>query len=232
MDCEKYAKCMIDSALGQLPPSREAELIAHMSDCAACRQAFKRAKQAAELVDRGMELLVEDEPSPQFAARLHARMAEEPRIGSFWARQFPIAASVLLFVSVVAVVAMTYRKRVTDRRSEPSVASLASRAASGVNAGARPFVALRTLRPRVSRSHARVSMAGQPEVLVAPGEMAALGRFDEALQRYQAAGARLAAQHDDADQPMKLERLEVSPLEVKPIEVPTIPEFTDSSGGF
>lgn len=232
MDCEKYAKCMIDSALGQLPPSREAEVIAHMSDCAACRQAFERAKQAAELVDRGMELLVEGEPSPQFAARLRARMAEEPRIGSFWARQFPIAAGVLLFVSVVAVVAMTYRERVTYRRSEPSVASLASGATSSVGAGARPFVALRTLRPRVSRSHMRISMAARPEVLVEPGQMAALDRFYEASRREQAAGARATTVRDDSDQPMNIEPMAAKPLEVEPIDMPAVSDFTDAWPGF
>ena len=223
---------MSGCALGQSPPLLQSELATHIANCAACRRAHERAQRAADLIDRGMELLVAGEPSPQFAARLYERMAVEPLARNFWARRFPIAASVLLGVSLAAVVVITYVNRRSYRKPEPIVTSLSSRAASELNAAPRFVGVTREPHPRKPGSDAHVSIAAHSEVLVAPGQMAALDRFDKAIQRYQSAGAHAIALHDDADQSTKVERLDVQPLEVQSIEVPAISEFTDSWGGF
>jgi len=232
MDCEKYAEHLTACALGQSPPALQSELAAHIAGCVACRQAYERAQCAADLVNRGMKALVAGEPSPQFAARLRARVADERHTGNFWAGRFPIVASVLLCVTLAAIVAVAHFRHGGEPAPEPNAASVLPPAPSNMNALARPRPSLREARARESRSYARRSTAAQPEVLVAPGQMAALARFDEALQQYQAAGAHAIAQPDDTDEIMKIEQLQVPPIQVKAIEVPAISDSTGSWGGF
>jgi anti-sigma factor RsiW len=75
MSCEKYSGWMTDAALGELRGKREPELLAHAMECEACREALSHATKVREFVERGIEALVEEEPSPQFATRLRRRIA-------------------------------------------------------------------------------------------------------------------------------------------------------------
>jgi len=86
MDGQKKSEHMMDRirdlALGEIHPRDELALLAHVAQCEACRDAYNEAGALRSFVDRGMEKLVgglrESEPSPQFAARLRARLAAEP----------------------------------------------------------------------------------------------------------------------------------------------------------
>jgi hypothetical protein len=86
MDGQKKSEHMMDRirdlALGEIHPQDELALLAHVAECEACRDAYNEAGALRSFVDRGMEKLVgglrESEPSPQFAARLRARLAAEP----------------------------------------------------------------------------------------------------------------------------------------------------------
>ena len=86
MDDRKKSEHMMDRirdlALGEIHPQDELALLAHVAECEACRDAYNQAGTLRSLVDRGVEKLVgglrESEPSPQFAARLRARLATEP----------------------------------------------------------------------------------------------------------------------------------------------------------
>ena len=89
MDGQKKSEHMMDRirdlALGEIHPQDELALLAHVAECEACREAYNEAGALRSLVDRGVEKLVgglrESEPSPQFAARLRARLAAEPAPG-------------------------------------------------------------------------------------------------------------------------------------------------------
>lgn len=89
MDGQKKSEHMTgrirDLALGEIHPRDELALLAHVAECDACRDAYNHAGAVRSFVDRGLEKLVgglrESEPSPQFAARLRARIAAEPAPG-------------------------------------------------------------------------------------------------------------------------------------------------------
>jgi len=89
MDGQKKSEHMMDRirdlALGEIHPQDELALLAHVAECEACRDAYNQAGALRSLVDRGVEKLAgglrESEPSPQFAARLRARLAAEPAPG-------------------------------------------------------------------------------------------------------------------------------------------------------
>lgn len=90
---KQYEQWIADAALGALDPRRERELLSHVGECDVCREAYQRARELAALVDRGIESLVAGEPSPHFAARLRARIAEEQPARRFaWLTWRPIAA--------------------------------------------------------------------------------------------------------------------------------------------
>ena len=233
MACKKYAGWVTDCAVGQLSALRKAELMAHVRDCAACREALERARQAAELADRGMELLVDGEPSAQFAVRLRSRMAEELPAGVGWTRRLTVAAGVALCVALVGVAAVNYLKR--DARPVPAPAPSVSAVSSGSvkQAGTATGAIAATERRHVkqARLHRREAILDRPKVLVQPGQMAALDQFYEALRRQQAAGARAIALGDDADEPIKVPPIGVKPLELRPTKVPTVSHFADSWRG-
>jgi hypothetical protein len=89
MDGQKKSEHMMDRirdlALGEIHPRDELALLAHVAACEACRDAYNEAGALRSFVDRGVEKLAAglrgSEPSPQFAARLRARLAAEPAPG-------------------------------------------------------------------------------------------------------------------------------------------------------
>jgi hypothetical protein len=232
MACEKYADWLTECALGELPASRQSEIMGHVRDCAVCRDALERAQQAAKLVDEGMKLLVGGEPSPQFAARLRSRIADESRIGAAWTRRVAVAGSVVLCLALVGVAAMRYLKRGPELAPQPSVSAVSSGAVNKARPASATVATTGARGTRKTGLHQRMRVLARPEVLVEPGQLAALDRFYEALQRYQAAGARAIALRDDSDQPMNVEPIAVKPLGVQPIKMPTVSSSTDSWPGF
>ncbi len=232
MACKKYAGWVTDGALGQLPPWRQSELTAHVRDCAACREELERVRQAAELADRGMESLVEGEPSAQFGAGLRSRIAEESPTSTDLTRRLAIAASVALCLALFGTAAMRYLERSARPVQAPRVSAVSSGSVEHVRAGNRATAAVARPRAMQARLHRREAASVGSEVLVQPGQMAALDEFYEALRRQQAAGARAIALRDDGDQPMKIAPIAVKPLEVKPIKVPSVADFSGSWGGF
>ena len=233
MACKKYAGWVTDCALGQLAASRKAELMAHVRDCADCREALERARQAAELADRGVELLVAGEPSAQFAARLRSRIAEESPTRIGLTRRLAVAASVALCLALVGVAAVNYLKG--DARPAPAPAPRVSAVPSGSVKQARTatgaVAAIERRRVKQARLRRREAASAGARVLVQPGQMAALDELYEALQREQDAGARAVGLGGDADEPIKIPPIAVKPLELQPIEVPTVSIFGDSWPG-
>ena len=51
MNCERYKASLTDAALGALEPARDAELRAHLADCAACRAALEKEQRLAMAID-------------------------------------------------------------------------------------------------------------------------------------------------------------------------------------
>lgn len=105
--CDKYEAWIDDAVLGALDARSERELLAHAGECDACRDAHQHARELAALVDRGVESLVAGEPSPHFAARLRARIADEPPISrSIWLSWKPVAAGLVSAVALAVLIVL------------------------------------------------------------------------------------------------------------------------------
>jgi anti-sigma factor RsiW len=199
MDCQKKSEQMIerinDLALGELSPKGELELLAHVAECEACREAYDHAKAVRSEVNRGVETLVEGEPSPQFMARLRARIAAEPapkrwswdvwRIWEQGTRQrlaYAASAVVLATLLIAAVTGLPHRRVSTPTVAEvvPSTtpsphAAIAFPEATTIPDHSRKEVTSRSVpSPRIRR---------EPEVLVPKGELLAVVQFYEEVHK-------------------------------------------------
>jgi putative zinc finger protein len=81
MDCKRLKDRLSDRALGGLDRPGEGELRAHLEACPDCRAALERERRLVGAIDRGVRAHLAAEPSPELAARVRMRLAEE-RAGS------------------------------------------------------------------------------------------------------------------------------------------------------
>ena len=227
MVCENYTGLLMKAASGELAPSRHSELIVHVSGCEGCREAYGRAQMAMALADQGIDALVTGDPSPQFAAKLRARIADEKMSSrAAWAWLVPVAASAIILAGIATIATMSSLKHHLPRAPVPNIASVPSRGVSGASSVSHPPAVIGGTRSHALHARA-VFSAREHEVLVAPGQMEALLRLNVALQQQPANRARAVAQPEEIAQP-----LEVKPLEIKSLEVSKIDDFIDLSGGF
>jgi hypothetical protein len=223
MACEKYSSWMTDAALGALAPGRAPELLTHAAQCDPCREAYQHAQEVAAFVDRGIASLVSGEPSPHFAARLRARIAVQRAPGRFRlpfvapasSQLFAVVTGVLIFAILLFVVAEHPLLHVNPNQAITAANQIPSPSPQvvAVNPSFQPIA---PEPPRASRAHRSIQPAtprsSEPEVLVQPGQFAAVMQFADALNVGSINGEKLLA----AQQPLE------KPLEVAPIEIPLL----------
>ena len=228
MACEKYSGSLTNLALGELHPQRERELLAHAGECGACREAFNHAKAVAAAVDRSVESLVAGQPSPQFAARLRARLTEE-RVPApaRWVAWAPAAAGALALVGLLVILMVRSPQR--DGRGPAALESRANHFPSPL-AQVPPKSLPSVSRPQNASQSSpywthppravavKIPQPEIPEILVPQGELAMALRFSEALVSGRVNGEQLLASQDEITKPLEVKPLEISPLETpKPI---------------
>jgi len=220
MICEKYSGRMADwttdAALGRLRPAQEAELLAHVGECDACREAYRHAREVAAAVDRGVVALVSGELSPYFATRLRARVTAErvtPRLN--WMVWAPVAGGVLAAGALLLIVMIR-----SPQQQTPSAALVAA-----PTIPSNPLGVTETLcAPVPTRDfpqgtvlatphHAKGSRAFNSEILVPPGQLAAAMQLRDAVYRGHVDGEQLAAAETQIANPLEVQPIEIAPLE-------------------
>ena len=101
MSCERMESRFLGYIDGRLKESEKREVEKHLTTCSPCRMRVEEFRAVSGLLD---ELPV-IEPSPEFDARVHARVAAEPVKQSWWAwlkvsPRVAFAASMLLLAAV------------------------------------------------------------------------------------------------------------------------------------
>jgi hypothetical protein len=262
MDGQKKSEHMMDRirdlALGEIHPQDELALLAHVAECEACRDAYNEAGALRSFVDRGMEKLVgglrESEPSPQFAARLRARLAAEPApsrwnlvVSEMWesATRRPLCyvagtAAVALLI-VLAMNSWMHRERsapsapiealtaqIPPAVTPPSTAP--SNSGNDAQRAASPQLPRTKLAPRAPEAHVTASRASEFHETVsrpASREPEVLVPKDElraVAQLYQATQSGRV----DAEQLYVAQQKTREPVEVKPIEITPLESAADS----
>ena len=204
-----------DAALGALALGREREFLAHTADCVSCREAYKHAREVAAFVDRGVESLVNGVPSPHFTTRLRARIAAEPAPARFHWAAWATSASALAFAAILLIL-LTRGGHTLGPHSAAFVASQSQPSSTPTVTPNLPTQPVTTEQPSAPHAHRAIRRAvprtSEPEVLVQPGELAAVRQFVDSVRAGRVDGAQIiAAQHP-------LEK----PLELNPIEIPDL----------
>lgn len=222
MSCEKYSAWMTDAALGELPAECEPELLAHAMECEVCREALTHATKVRDFVERGVESLVEGEPSPQFVTHLRRRIAQGPRpVEFYWARWALVVPGALTLALLLILV---IGRMPGQNSSSPTASSLKPRPSSqGVAAApdANRLNARASVSGRASERlpNAHKATAGLPNIIVPEGQLFAAARLSEAISAGRVDGAQLVVAQRDADKP-----LEVNPIEITPLDPPPTPD--------
>jgi hypothetical protein len=220
MSCERHADAILEHALGEPAPP---ELEAHLRSCAACREALQRERRLLGGIDGELRDAVSLVPSPAFLPRVRERVAREADARTWtWSRLVP-AGAVAATLAIGAWLLQSSPKppssavvRVEPRRETPA-----------------PSPAVVEV-PRRSEASA-VSMArksrparSEPEVLVPPGEEAALLRFVATIRAGRVDATALVQEPAPPPPDLGIAPLaELPPLEVKPLTAETNSEGVD-----
>jgi len=189
MRCERYEQDLTAGAAGR---TISADLEAHLEECVACRHRLTEKRALLEAVDQVLRVAFDVEPSPALRHRVISRVAQKERERR---RMMPgVAAAALAAGLVIVLLAGGRRGSIAPLESSaaaispgPPVRDVVMPEASGkppIPSAPRPLVAATPLvvptgsRPAV----ARPAFVREPEVLVPPGQEAALQRFVAVLR--------------------------------------------------
>jgi hypothetical protein len=221
MSCQGYKDAIADAAFAL--PGEEArlapEVATHLSECAACRDELEAQRALAAAIDRGVAASVSGAPSPGFAARVRARVAEETASPQRWFwRWAPVAMGALAVVALMVWVSGTPPVQPPVGLAPPQLArggvilSVAPNAAD--NAGLD-----RTDLSKRNRAVQRPTQR-EPEVLVLPGQDLAIAQLYLAAQSGRLDGAALLREPPavvEAPNPLENTDLRIAPIEITPL---------------
>jgi hypothetical protein len=218
MACEKYSGWMTDAALGALQPGQEREFRSHVALCDKCRGEWEAAMALASAVSGAVESLVAGQPSPQFAARLRARIADEPAPAAWLFLTWPALSAGALAAAAVLLAALLIR---SPERIRPTAETVANNLApvvkpASAQANLSPAAVGATPPSMSRRVPARRPSDAAPfsfEVLVPAGQLSAALLLSEAAGDGRIDGVQLTALAEEARKPLEVKALEVAPLE-------------------
>jgi len=230
MKCQRYHEWIPKAALGSLDSSRRAELDAHLEACAPCRLAFEAERRLLAAIDEGVAVALAGTPSPDFAAGVRMRIAQESEPARRWWRR-PVgrirtAAALAALAALALAVGLVRRASqppkpfasvIAERASMPSaapneVARVAPSAGSASALARRAGSAQDSARRRRRSQAAADDGAPQFQVLVEPGQWRAI------VAAYREAQSGRA----DSDSPARQPFADEQPVELKPVEIDAI----------
>lgn len=250
-NCAQIRDQMADAASALLSAGILAAFNAHLRDCAACRDEFRRVQTLLRAIDHTMSASLAAEPSAQLVANVRKNIrqnipqsiAAQPRRAAAWARwtAWATAAGVCAAFAILLFVARSSRKLnppLHDSAPVHTSASSASKPASHTTFSASIDAAILSSHPRKPAFVRRASLraphakAAEPKVIVQPGQMQAILRFAAAMQRGQIDGAQLLADQKRASEPIEIKPLPVaSPLKIEPLDADSGPNPSAGSEG-
>ena len=232
-----------EAALGELAPARERELLAHAQECGECREAYQDARALRAFVDRCVASLVSGPPSPQFEARLRTRLAAEPaprRSWQLWPAWVHATAGAFAVAALLLVALLWHSPRPANPNTTAPVANRVQPSPATAPPAPEPALALNPRAPLAQSSSSRhehasnqvrriaqraPARAAAPEVLVEPGQFAAIEAYAEATRTGRVDGKEILADQEKMRRP-----LEIKPIEIKAVDIAPL-ESADSDAG-
>jgi hypothetical protein len=226
MRCEQYEQDLtVGAAGGAITPDLEA----HLEGCGLCRDRLAEKRALLESVDQMLRAGLEVEPSPALRHRVITRVAQTERERR-WILPGTAAAALAAGLAIVLLAgAWARRPSTTPLESSAAAISPGLPAADAMPPGTaetlltpsppRPLVAA----PPAARSGsrpavARESLVREPEVMVPPGQEAALRRFVAVLRDGSAPPPLLLLTAVSVEGPIApVPLIEIPVLEAKPL---------------
>ena len=204
---------MSTAAVGGLSAEQEGELRAHVSRCGTCDKQLLEERALVAAMERSLAARLGGEPSPSFASRLRARLAEEPE-PLRWTGAPQLAFAGMAFAAA-ALLAVLLVRAPSHEPAAPIHVAATPHAAEPVHlAAVAPSTAAgstdapgRGVRARAHRQ-ARSTPLGF-EVLVPPGQLAVALELNAAVN----------AGHVDGENLLALAQTPTGAIEVKAVEV-------------
>jgi hypothetical protein len=200
----------VDEALGA--PARH-DLPAHLVECGRCRAELEKIRALVCEIEHGLAAELAVDPSPEFTSRVRRRLREEELRSRFplWAAAAAVAALALTWVF--------YWQRPQD---PPPISSRPPRATAQAETEVAPETPPAKPRPAPRKS----PVGEEPEVLVPPGQAAAIWRFYASLRDGAVDPPSFLASPAPSDADLKIpEDLNLPSLELTPLHlVPLDPE--------
>jgi hypothetical protein len=226
MRCEQYEQTLTVGAAGG-PITQDLE--AHLEGCGLCRDRLAEKRALRESVDQVLRAGLEVEPSPALRHRVITRVAQTERERR---RIVPgLAAAVLAAGLAIVLLAGAWARRPSTTPLESSAAAISPGLPAAdavpnetpetllVPSPPKPLVAV----PPAARSGSRPAVAPEslvrePEVMVPPGQEAALRRFVAVLREGSAPPPLLLLTGVSLDDPIApVPLIEIPVLKAKPL---------------
>jgi hypothetical protein len=213
------------------------DLAAHLETCAACRAELEAQRALFGAIDQGVADLVAGSPPEDFAAHVRQRIAQEAIKPRSWiAGWIPVTAAALALIFFVTLWVTRRGPAAPNEAKEKSSPSQIGRPprepqmAGEVPAEPSPagVSGARRIRPP---QEGQMAARREPEVLVPPGQMAAVMQLYSSVWNGKADGASLMAQAapiEESLKPLQTPELKIPPLEIERLSEEGKP--TGSSG--
>ncbi len=245
-NCARFREQMLDAASASLAGRILATFDAHLRDCAACRDEFRRIQTLVQKIDQTLSVSLTAEPSAQLVTNVRENILQDinvqPHRAETWMRwsAWFTAAGVCTAFAVLLFVARTSRK--FDRPIHDSAAvhmsgSSTSKPTAHPRLNAETEVAVTQPRKpalglaRHASLRASHGRAAEPEVIVQPGQMQAIFQLVAATQRGKVNGADLFASQKNAANALEIKPLVIAPLKVAPLDNKATPAPGNGDGG-
>jgi hypothetical protein len=243
-NCTPFREQMPDAASDSLSGSVRSAFNAHLRDCAACGDEFRRVQTLAQKIDRILSVSLAAEPSSQLVANVRKSILQDVSLQQHgavtWRRwsAWATVAGVCAAFAIVFFVARTSRK---FSRPTHESAVVQTRVSPILKPAVHPRLNANTetvaARPRkhalglARRASLRTSheKAAEPEIIVEPGQMQAIFQLVAATQRGEINGANLFNSEKKAAEPLEIKSLVIAPLKISVLEDESEPPA--SNGG-
>jgi hypothetical protein len=217
MSCADFKERLLDLALDA--ERGDAALAEHLETCAACCAELEAQRRVVAAMDRALAEDVSDEPSPAFVAQVRRRIEESSASRAWWPAWVPAAVGIAL---VALFIAWTLLRTPAGVEREPEIArnSPPVKVEPPLKLESQQAIEKTVWPPRPKGAGSQVAIAAsarEPEILIPPGQMAAVWQLYDAVWSGRAKFSGGPANAEEALKPLQLAKLELPPLEIVPI---------------
>ena len=225
MPCEHYKDALTEVAAAGVEP--QAELRAHLAECASCRAAFDEEQSLFAAINSGLRASANAEVPSSLLPRVRAKLDEVVAPRFRWLQPLVLASAAVALVFVVFLAARSGHSKPEEvAKHGPEVipagkAPVTRPNPEEISSEGTEIAAIPVVHSHIPRNSTGVHSAasGNAEVLVPPDERDGLAQLVATLnERRDVAAALLAQRTEMKDALVTVDPLKIPDIEIKPLE--------------